>query len=67
MSSPAEALRFHDKVALVTGGYGGIGEAVSGGFAALGAKVAVAGHNPEKAKACAAVPRSSLCSRDTAI
>jgi NAD(P)-dependent dehydrogenase (short-subunit alcohol dehydrogenase family) len=42
------------KVALVTGGYGGIGKAISDGLAALGAKVAVSGHNLEKAKACAA-------------
>jgi len=41
------------KVALVTGGYGGIGEAVSNGLARVGAKVAVAGHNAEKAAACA--------------
>ena len=34
-----------DKVALVTGGYGGIGAAVSRGLAELGAKVAVAGRN----------------------
>jgi NAD(P)-dependent dehydrogenase (short-subunit alcohol dehydrogenase family) len=42
------------KVALVTGGYGGIGRAISEGLAALGAKVAVSGHNAEKATACAA-------------
>ena len=41
------------KVALVTGGYGGIGEAVSHGLANAGAKVAVAGHNADKAAACA--------------
>jgi len=46
--------RFDGKVALVTGGYGGIGAPVSRGLAELGAKVAVAGHNAEKAKACAA-------------
>ncbi len=45
--------RFDGKVALVTGGYGGIGAPVSRGLAELGAKVAVAGHNAEKAKACA--------------
>lgn len=42
------------KVALVTGGYGGIGEAVTRGLADAGAKVAIAGHNAEKAAACAA-------------
>ena len=41
------------KVALVTGGYGGIGEAVSNGLGNAGAKVAVAGHNADKAAACA--------------
>jgi NAD(P)-dependent dehydrogenase (short-subunit alcohol dehydrogenase family) len=45
--------RLDGKVALVTGGYGGIGEAVSHGLVAMGAKVAVAGHNSEKAAACA--------------
>jgi NAD(P)-dependent dehydrogenase (short-subunit alcohol dehydrogenase family) len=53
MSSPADLLRLDGKVALVTGGYGGIGASVSRGLAALGAKVAVAGHNAEKAQACA--------------
>jgi gluconate 5-dehydrogenase len=42
------------KVALVTGGYGGIGEVVARSLAAGGAKVAIAGHNAEKAAACAA-------------
>jgi gluconate 5-dehydrogenase len=45
--------RLDGKVALVTGGYGGIGEAVSRGLAAAGAKVGVSGHNAEKAAACA--------------
>jgi gluconate 5-dehydrogenase len=45
--------RLDGQVALVTGGYGGIGEAVSQGLAGLGAKVAVAGHNADKAAACA--------------
>jgi NAD(P)-dependent dehydrogenase (short-subunit alcohol dehydrogenase family) len=42
------------KVALVTGGYGGIGQAITDGLAAFGAKVAISGRNLEKAKACAA-------------
>lgn len=41
------------KVALITGGYGGIGQTISDGLASLGAKVAITGHNVEKAKACA--------------
>jgi NAD(P)-dependent dehydrogenase (short-subunit alcohol dehydrogenase family) len=40
-----QLFRLDGKVALVTGGYGGIGEAVSGGLAACGAKVAITGHN----------------------
>ena len=41
------------KVALVTGGYGGIGGAVCQALGKLGAKVAVAGHNADKAAAAA--------------
>jgi NAD(P)-dependent dehydrogenase (short-subunit alcohol dehydrogenase family) len=53
MASLDELFRLDGKIALVTGGYGGIGEAVSHGLATLGAKVAVAGHNAGKAAACA--------------
>jgi gluconate 5-dehydrogenase len=45
--------RLDGKVALVTGGYGGIGEAVCRGLAAVGAKVAVAGRNAERAESLA--------------
>ena len=53
MATPDQLYRLDGKVALVTGGYGGIGEAISYGRARVGAKVAVAGHNTEKAVACA--------------
>ena len=54
-SAPREVNQFRvdGKVALVTGGYGGIGQAVCNGLGAIGAHVAVAGHDPEKAAACA--------------
>jgi gluconate 5-dehydrogenase len=45
--------RLDGKVALVPGGYGGIGEAVCRGLAAAGARVAVAGHNAERTHALA--------------
>jgi gluconate 5-dehydrogenase len=51
--------RLDGKVALVTGGYGGIGEAVSQGLAGMGAKVAVAGHNAAKAASCAEALRKN--------
>jgi NAD(P)-dependent dehydrogenase (short-subunit alcohol dehydrogenase family) len=53
MATLDDLFRLDGKVALVTGGYGGIGEAVSHGLASLGARVAVAGHNADKANACA--------------
>lgn len=45
--------RLDGKVALVTGGYGGIGEAVCRGLASAGAKIAITGHNGASASACA--------------
>jgi gluconate 5-dehydrogenase len=49
MASAETLFRLDGKVALVTGGYGGIGAAVCHGLAAMGAKVAVAGHNADRA------------------
>jgi NAD(P)-dependent dehydrogenase (short-subunit alcohol dehydrogenase family) len=51
MAAIEQLFRLDGKVALVTGGYGGIGEAVSWGLARSGAKVAVTGHNGAKAAA----------------
>lgn len=53
--------RINGKVALVTGGYGGIGEAVCRGLAAMGAKIAVAGHNLARATACSESLQAQGC------
>ncbi len=51
MTNYEQIFRLDGKVALVTGGYGGFGSAVCEGLAGVGARVAVAGHNAEKAEA----------------
>jgi short chain dehydrogenase len=43
-----QLFRLDGKVAVVTGGYGGIGEVVVRGLAQMGAKLAIAGQNGEK-------------------
>ena len=54
MTALEQLFRLDGKVALVTGGYGGFGAAISEAMVGLGASVAVAGHNAEKAEAFAA-------------
>src|SRR5579872_2933213 len=61
MTSPEKLFRLDGKVAVVTGGYGGIGEAICRGLAGMGAKVAVAGHSREKAATLAAALRGGGC------
>lgn len=53
VQSFTELFRLDDKVALVAGGYGGIGSAICEGLAELGARVVVNGHNDDKAQAFA--------------
>jgi NAD(P)-dependent dehydrogenase (short-subunit alcohol dehydrogenase family) len=53
--------RLDGKVALVSGGYGGIGEAVCRGLASVGAKVVVAGRSAEKSEALAASLNAEGC------
>ncbi len=53
MASSEDLFQFNGKVALVAGGYGGIGEAVCRDLARRGAKVAVAGRSEAKAAALA--------------
>ena len=53
MESPFREGLFEDKVVFVAGGTSGINLGIARRFAQLGAKVAVLGRNPEKAKAAA--------------
>ena len=53
-ASLAQLFRLDGQVALVPGGYGGIGSAVCWGLAAAGARVAVAGRDTAKTEALAA-------------
>lgn len=50
-----QLFRLDGKVALVTGGYGGIGEAVCRGLVQSGAAVAISGHDRQRAAAVAEV------------
>lgn len=59
MTDIGKLFRLEGKVALVTGGYGGIGSAVCRGLAAVGARVAVAGRDAGKANACAGAIRDA--------
>jgi gluconate 5-dehydrogenase len=57
--SVGRLFRLDGKVALVPGGYGGIGEAVSWGLAAAGAKVVVAGRDAARTAALAEALRGA--------
>lgn len=57
LSQYEKLFRLDDQVALVAGGYGGIGSAISEGMAELGATVAITGHSPDRAEETAAALR----------
>jgi gluconate 5-dehydrogenase len=61
MGLSEQLLRLDGKVALVTGGFGGIGAAVSRGLGAMGAKVAVTGNDAELAAAFAGELKGQGC------
>jgi 2-dehydro-3-deoxy-D-gluconate 5-dehydrogenase len=49
-----ELFDLHDKVAIVTGGNGGIGLGIARGLAQAGAQIVVAARNPDKTQAAVA-------------
>lgn len=53
MKELADQFDLRGKVALIPGGYGGIGEAIAWGLAMRGAQVVIGGRNVDKAKALA--------------
>lgn len=57
----ATMFRFDRRVAIVAGGCGGIGSAISHGLAQLGANVAIADHLVDKAQECAESIRQLGC------
>jgi NAD(P)-dependent dehydrogenase (short-subunit alcohol dehydrogenase family) len=59
VTDASSLFRLDGKVALVTGGYGGIGAPVCRGLGQMGARIAVTGHNREKAEACAGSLRAA--------
>ena len=66
MTDASSLFRLDARVALVTGGYGGIGAPVCRGLGEMGARVAVAGHDREKAEACAESLRAAGCDAEAA-
>ncbi len=66
MPDAGSLFRLDGKVALVTGGYGGIGAPVCRALGQMGARIAVAGHNLEKADACATSLREEGCDAQAA-
>ena len=67
MTSPDALFRLDGKVALVTGGYGGIGSPVCHALGAQGARVAIAGRDAGKAEGCAESLRAAGCEAWSAV